>query len=252
MLTDMINVFRKHSIPYHIVRIVPFLHEIDGSTPKVENPVVVCGSIGIHVLAQKNNWATGLYFSDDLNCVEYKKHLGDLFLNSDAEFCMVSEVAKHFDKFQDDEEIFIRPSRDSKEFSGLTITKNKYESWLQNMRDIGYLRKNDFEVMLLKPKALGREWRCILIDKKVIEISQYRTQYAKKKEWVDITTHLDIVEIAEQAANKFYPVAVAVIDIAETNDGLKVIEYNTFNSAGLYACNVENIILSVNKYIEEK
>jgi len=44
---------------------------------------------------------------------------------------------------------------------------------------------------------------------------------------------------------------VFVMDIAQTYDGLKVIEYNTFNSAGLYACDVGNIIDGINNFLQE-
>jgi hypothetical protein len=64
----------------------------------------------------------------------------------------------------------------------------------------------------------------------------------------------EVEELVMQAHAKFQPAAVYVIDIAQvTIDGemsYKVIEYNTFNSAGLYACDVGRIIDDVNAYVE--
>lgn len=45
---------------------------------------------------------------------------------------------------------------------------------------------------------------------------------------------------------------VYVMDIGETINGYQVIEYNTFNSAGLYMCNVGNIINSINRFIKSQ
>jgi hypothetical protein len=41
-----------------------------------------------------------------------------------------------------------------------------------------------------------------------------------------------------------------VIDIAQVGNEYKVIEYNTFNSAGLYACDVAKIINDINKLVD--
>jgi hypothetical protein len=36
------------------------------------------------------------------------------------------------------------------------------------------------------------------------------------------------------------------------DDELKVIEYNGFNSAGLYACDVGNVVDAINEYVEKE
>lgn len=43
---------------------------------------------------------------------------------------------------------------------------------------------------------------------------------------------------------------VFVIDIAEIEAGLKVVEYNTFNTAELYACDLAAVAEAVSTYVE--
>ena len=55
-----------------------------------------------------------------------------------------------------------------------------------------------------------------------------------------------------QAVDRFQPAPVFVIDVAETDSGEKIIEYNTFNSSGFYFCDVGQIIDSVNAFVETR
>lgn len=59
----------------------------------------------------------------------------------------------------------------------------------------------------------------------------------------------EVIEFAERCAEIHSPAPVFVMDIGyHQNNGeecFRVIEYNTFNSAGLYDCGVGNIIDSI-------
>jgi hypothetical protein len=56
------------------------------------------------------------------------------------------------------------------------------------------------------------------------------------------------VEDAARAAHARYaPAPVYVVDIAEHQGDFRVVELNTFNSADLYACEVERVIDDVTR-----
>lgn len=242
---QMVEHFKDKNIPYHIVKVIPFIHEIDGKVPDVTNPCVVYGSIGTQKLAQKHGWTPGVWTNDQFNEKVLIDKLGVHSLNRNSTFLMLSEV--HTLRGILSDSIFIKPNTDTKEFAGQVIRNDEFMSWYKNMIDIGYLETDDFEVMVSYPKKLGMEWRLVIVDGKVCECSIYKQYQIVKSER---QMNPEVIEFAEKCVKLHNPADVFVMDIAQTEDGLKVIEYNTFNSAGLYACDVTNIIDTINKSLD--
>lgn len=246
---EMVETFKKYNIPYDIVRVIPFIHEIDGKKPTIsENEkVVVYGSIGTQKLAIKHNWFPGVWTSDNFS--ETKMNLpDDKKLNSDFISMKLSEV---WDKFLVSKEFgfefFIKPNTDTKEFAGTVMEREEFQLWLYDMNSIGYLENNDFEVVICEPKHVSQEYRFVVVDGKISSGSLYKNfgrAYMDKK--IDPEAELFVNQLCK--INN--PADVYVIDVGMTHDGYKVIEYNTFNSAGLYLCDVEKIILDINKFVE--
>jgi hypothetical protein len=240
----MMEHFRQRGVEHHVVRIIPFVHEIEGRVPDVNGPCVVYGSIGIQKLADRHGWSPGVFPvpTEDEAAIA----LGDLYLNSDAMMMKMSEVEAYLAKTITGEEVFIKPDTDTKEFAGQVIDAAQFSSWYAGMIDSGYLDGNDFYVVVSSPKKLGCEWRVVVVDGKIVTSSLYRQWGMVKAE-----EHIlpEVVEVVMAAHAKLVPGPVYVIDIAQHGDEFKVIEYNTFNSAGLYECNVEAIIDAVSEYV---
>ncbi len=55
----------------------------------------------------------------------------------------------------------------------------------------------------------------------------------------------DIAKYTEDRINEWHPLDAFVIDIADTEDGFKIVEINTLNSCGYYACDVQQLVLSL-------
>lgn len=241
----MVAHLSARSIPYHVVKIVPFVHEISGPSPVIapDEKVIIYGSIGIQVLARRNGWKPGVFSV----CTEEetRTHLGDLYLNADLTRMMISEVASYAATKQD--KFFIKPDTDTKEFAGEIMAAESFLPWYDNMRKIGYLEDHDFPVVLSSPKPLGCEWRVVVVDGKISSYSLYR-------QWQSVMPEHHILPEVEalvmEAHARFSPAPVYVIDVCQVGDEFKVIEYNAFNSAGLYECEVEKIIDDVTAYVE--
>jgi hypothetical protein len=242
---QMVDHFKVRGIPYHVVRIIPFLHEIDGPTPCVTGPVVVYGSIGIQKLADANGWHPGVFAIPTE--AETQAALGDLYLNADLKRMLMSEVEGYLIHMGDT--AFIKPDTDTKEFAGQIIESLEFKSWYDGMKDSGYLDGNDFPVVVSSPKKLGCEWRVVVVNGKISSSSLYR-QYGIVKPERHIIPEVEAIVMA--AHERFQPADVYVIDIAQLGDEFKVIEYNTFNSAGLYACSVIDIIDDINNFIRDQ
>lgn len=256
----MIAHFEARGIPYETVRIIPFAHTVEGKTPALTGPVVVYGSIGIQKLADAQGW-TCFHNSETFSSSAYKV-LGDLFLNHDTLIMPLSDVLLRLDELPDP--FFIKPDGDYKEFAGQVISKADFTTWLENMNSIGYLADNNFDVAVAPVKELACEWRVVVVDGKISSASLYKNAIWPGMPAKPVSeVPAEVRSVVEAAHALHAPAPVYVIDIAEvytepmlslTRTGLtqiahKVIEYNTFNSAGLYACDVAKIIDDVNTYM---
>lgn len=242
---DMVDHFKAHEIPYHVIRVIPFVHEIDGKVPQIVGPAVAYGSIGIQKVAARHGWRPGV-FTGDFSTSAYKK-LGKLFVNHDAVILPFNDVAGYLERENwVGDEIFIKPNDDNKAFAGEVMPISEFVAWRQGLISIGYLDNLDFEVAVASPKKLGCEWRVVVVDGRVVTSSLVRQYGVVKPERHSLQ---EVDEIVYDAARLYRPAPVYVADVAETEDGFKILEYNTFNSAGLYACDVGAIIDSINDFV---
>jgi hypothetical protein len=253
----MVEHFKKTNTPYHTVRIIPFVHEIEGKVPEVDGPVVVYGSIGSQKLAHKQGWTPGIFgdpkvFSES----NAERNLGPLYLNWGQFKSKIKQFGENLDAWshlmvplgeEPATEFFIKPNTDTKEFAGTVMSFEEFKPWYENMLSIGYLEENDFWIVFSRPKKLACEWRVVVVDGKISSSSLYR-QYGIVKAERHIIPEVEAVVM--EAHELYQPAPVYVIDIAQWGDTYKVIEYNTFNSAGLYDCDVAKIIDDINSYVD--
>ena len=242
---EMLAHLKRRGLPHHVVRMIPFIHNIDGVVPQVSGPVVVYGSIGVQKLAVEQGWIPGVFAGPDVSTTAYKA-LGDLFLNADAVAMRLSEVATWLPTYAE-ETFFIKPNGDNKEFAGAVMTRQAFLDWDSKMRDISYLEDSDVEVIVARPRKLGCEWRVVVVDGRIVTASLYRQDGMVKAERHMIPP----VEAAVyEAHRRFAPAPAYVVDIAQVEDDYRVVEYNTLNSAGFYACDVGAIIDAVTAMVE--
>ena len=241
---DFINYFNNNDICYHVIRIVPFIHKIEGYIPNPEGNVIGYGSMCIPFVFKENNW-NGVWCSDCLSEMNVMKGYGKDYLNHDQHRMLMKDVS---DYIKDVDEFFIKPDGDTKEFAGLVMKSSHYNDWLEDLLKIGYLEHINFYVVVSVPKQIKNEWRIVVVDGKISDFSIYRQNGHLKPER-KITQ--EVVNFTKDMIKKYNPLDVYVIDISETPDGYKVIELNCFNSAGLYKCCVDNIIKDVNVFMDK-
>lgn len=107
--------------------------------------------------------------------------------------------------------------------------------------------------MLIAPfKSLGREWRAFVVDYELISISQYAEVGVHKRSSIvpDVAS-----EFVSKSIQTYAPAPCFVIDIAEElsedSPNLRVVEFNSINSSGLYECDAAKIVNAVSEYILE-
>jgi|CXWL01.1.fsa_nt_gi hypothetical protein len=204
--------------------------------------VVAYGSKSVIPLATRREWSPGVWTGAEFDFEVVQRALGDAFLNADALPTVLEKVVtvardRGLDRF------FVRPANDDKSFAGMTSTIDAFPGWLKRMVDTGYLDGLDIPVMVASPKELPREWRFVVAGGEPIASSLYREGGARR---LEARTPKRVDSFAREAAARYAPAPVFVMDVAETGDGvLSVVELNAFNSAELYACDISRVVAAV-------
>jgi hypothetical protein len=255
---SLVEQLERQNTPHVITKLRHFDHEFD---PPVEAPpgrVWCCGSGAMQKQAIKHGWTPGYIAAPDYDV--YTKILGDRVLNHDQ---IITTLRRVPDVLGDRQAVFIRPLNDSKSFTGQVMDRvelldwvNKIESLHEIPNTFSTLAPHD-QVVLSSPKTIYSEHRFYVVDGYPVTGSMYKqgTRVVYKE-----NTDQELWNFAGQCAEEIaFPGNVTLcmrkaptgpctfaLDVAVTPDGLKVIELNSLNSAGFYACDMGKYINAVN------
>jgi hypothetical protein len=230
---------------YIEIDIVPFERSVVGGDPIIDGPIVVHGSTAIFDVVERNNWNPGVFRiykeSDTLAAI------GDHYLNHDMKVLDVEEVVSYVQS-QGMEFFFAKPDRDLKSFDGTVFDAEKFPFFMERVKQYANYHP-DTKVCVSSIKHPEVEWRFVIVEGKVVAFSQYRVNRR-----LDIRNQTEkfAVDFAEYIASFASPSDVFVMDVCKIGREYKVIEYNTFNCSGLYACNVYETVDAINHYVEKK
>jgi hypothetical protein len=226
--------------PHAVVHLRPFIHEIEPDI-EIQGPVFVCGSTGMRRVARRKKWTPG-YFDDNLDYRLLMKHYDQRLLNHDAaivrmrDACMRGPIA------------FVRPVSDDKQFAGQLMTHAEFAEWQQRLIALDgestySTLSGDDLIVMASPKTLYSEYRFYVVDRQVVTGSLY-----KRGDRVHYDAQVDerVRDFAQACADTWCPNRAFCLDVAETPDGLKVLEINAINSSGFYACDMGKFVHAIN------
>ena len=231
----------EEAVPYTMVDVIPFLHELEPDI-QIEGPVMVWGAITLGHIARAKGWKPGIFQNENFSMrVLHEKLMGHC-LNDDAEYCTFGELK--FDGLR-----FCRPVYDTKSFTGAVLHGEEVEAWKERVIPLsndGFISlRSDTEVMHSSPKNLEVEARFFVVDGKIITGSTYRT-YGRQRMYqiVDGTNPVmkPLMDFAQEMVDLWQPDVAFVLDVGQSEGKLKVIEINTLNSAGFYACDMRAVV----------
>jgi hypothetical protein len=235
--------------PYVPIQLIPFSNELP-KMPEVDGKFVLYGRTTLMLNAYSDDfWKNGLFFNPDFFTPEcYKKHWGDMMLNSDAFVVKLRDIPKirsnELSHMSLDSEFFIRPNDDLKLFQSGVVTLEDLIKMPDNATDDPSEPVNlNTEISISSVKNIDREWRLIIVDKKFISGSEYIPE-------VKSFVPAEVIDFAEKAAEIWTPAPVFVMDIAFDGSSFKIIECNCFNGSGFYASDLDLIVRVVSKYVE--
>lgn len=256
----MVSAFERQSVPYEMVKIIPFSDELPEIEP-YDGPIIAYGTTTLlRNVDREQCWYPGMWYDSLLfkPFVWGTYHYPDIWLNSKARFFILQEFREIKKEFRKHGRLFIRPNSDLKLFDGGVFDFYEFEKWYERL-EIG-IETGTYKILDKKTEILTApvvpivtEWRYVICDHKVIAGSRYkwngRLFQSSKAEHMDDGAN----ELAQQIAERRWQMSeVYVADICQTQRGYKMIELNTFNAAGLYDCDVMSVIHHVSEQAEKQ
>lgn len=140
---------------------------------------------------------------------------------------------------------FIKPSKDLKTFiPGILQPGDSIQNFIENSQ---HLKQYDHELALLSEvKKIFKEYRFFIVNKEVITGSQY-----KNGDIIEYSANIpnNIANIANEYAELYQPHDIFTMDLAETENGIKIVEYNCWNGSGLYHSDKNLLFKSVQNFL---
>lgn len=234
------------SYPHQFIELIPFSREITSNEELIGTDYIPYGSTLLTTLALDKKWK-GLYFDlENFNMRSAFRERSDML--NDGLVISVYEAEKYL-RLQD-RDIFVRPDLDLKHFSGQVMNSIECADWFKDamlfLPESGtYAMSPEMLVIIAEPKNILAEWRWFIVNGEIIDGSMYqnRCQLVKVHE-----TDKHVIKEAQKFADGWLPNMNCVMDLALTEHGLKVIEFNCINSSGFYNHDVNKIFKSLWEY----
>ena len=265
------NVFKEHhydeiirnlerlGLNYDIVRIFPFVDKIVNiddipdsfnvdDLPEYEpinkNKVWIFGSVKLARVAAGKDWAPGSMLNNNHDFMIYKNHYKENLLNCDSQIINFGNEI-----IWDTSEKFIRPTKDSKVFTGKVFDKEEWDNFVFYHSTNGHSNSltNNIELQVSSVKNINKEIRFWVIGGKIITGSQYRlgnqTLYNSYYE-------AEAEEFAQKMVDIFKLAEAFVIDVCLVDSMWKIVECNCINGAGFYNSNIQKMIIELENHFD--
>lgn len=230
----------RYDMRYSVHKVVPFVGELVPEPVLHDNNVICMGSYSMRHYAKKKGWVPGVFDLEPFNFKIQLEHWGDHMLNADSLVCRFEDASFT------DELMFVRPIEDSKVFAGAVFTKDEFETWQKKVvvleEDYGTSLTKDTLIQLSEPKVIHAEYRFWVVKGEIVTASLY-----KRGDLVIYSKHVDerFYDFVHERIAEWQPAAAFVIDVCETENGLKVVEIGTLNSCGFYAADLQRLVLAL-------
>ncbi len=233
-----------------------------------EDCVVFYGTLNLgRQLQKEKKWIPGVYCNfKNFYCHTYYSYWGKYLFNKDYMMLPMMELLRRKeeifnsslrsystnyeymdgDEIRHDNYIFIRPDSGAKPITGQLL---KYKDIEKEFKLFETYAGNNLEQIILlvsSPKPIMEEWRCVVVDRKVVAFSQY--QIIGKLN-IKRTIKPGALQLAEEIAKEEWQPDVAyTLDICRTTiDTYHLLEANSFSCSGLYLSDPESIVKEVSK-----
>lgn len=241
-IQDLYNAVWSEGYRARLEKAIPFSEEVP-DVPNDQRVIFYGATNWINEIYKRDKWYPGAFFNPESIFTLWNEKYGKHSLNYGADITTLEQ----FDETKYDEEIFVRPVSDQKEFAGTVIKSREIREWADKLQtDVPDFAKTP--IVVAKTCGISNEWRLFMVDGKVSSGSRYR-QHHKLSPSADIPHYVTV--FAEERAMEYSPCPVFVMDIGQSAN-LYVIEIGCFNSAGWYSSDIQKIVKDVSEYCISK
>jgi hypothetical protein len=244
----LIRAMEENEVPYCVVKIIPFSHELtwESGVPLPEStvPTMIWGMTCVEEVAGVRQWTPGVFKNENFDLRVIGERYGENMLNADAKFCRLGDIPAF------EGSAFIRPVHDTKSFTGALINGEDLRTWqdqLMQLKGEFTTLSLDTPVLYASPKKIDTECRFFVVDGKVITGSSYRVngRVLYKRVNADNPMCIPLREFAQRMVDQWQPVEAFVIDIGRVGQECKVIEINCLNSSGFYDSDMAAVVRAI-------
>lgn len=251
----LLSAIRDAGCPLTTVKVVPFvgdLEPIEGELPGSGDSAIVMGSYTLARVAHRHSWRPGSLIENLDFEIQDRKWPGWM-LNHGAVISRFDSVAFQRRPF------FLRPVHDTKAFTGFVCDWGYYEEWLASVKRLPETADpvNDplgvnlldlaTPVMACQKLDIHSETRVWVVGGRVVTASGYKTGTLKRYTPPNSVPGY-ITGFAQDRANEWCPNDAFVLDVAETDMGLRIVEINNLNSAGFYLGDMGALVRSLENF----
>lgn len=215
-------------------------------------PLILWGSVGFASWAHDRwNPQPGAFRSERLHAAQWLPIYGDLALNAGAVILTYAEFNAQRAELEArwGGPLFIKPADGGKLISGLVLEPGRplFDAHYHQFRRWTTPADN-YRLLIAPVLPLLAEWRFVIVTGQVITSSQYK-----------IGTELETAPGAPEGArlvaeaiarHSWQPADTYIADVAQTEDGYRLLELNTFGTAGLYDCDLDAVVKAVTPLAE--
>jgi hypothetical protein len=182
---------------------------------------------------------------DHLDCTTYYPHFENFLLNQHREIITgvgaIRDKRRLFAEFGNEGYVFARPTSLHKLFVGRLISENDFEAALAPTR-----YDPESRVVIAHPREIGREWRLVIARDEVVAGSQYAESGVKS-----VSPHCreEVYAFARAMLDevRWRPDELFMLDIAEADGRLHLVELNSFSCSWLYACDFARVVAAASE-----
>ena len=233
---NLTDILQRMDIPYSIHKVVPFVGELVPA-PNLDTDNVVCfGSYSMRHYAQKMGWTPGVFDLEPFDFQEQVKHWDTQLLNWGSEVITFGQANVRGHKF-------IRPTTDSKVFTGRVIDEEEFTDWQRKVcvlgEDDGSSLTKDTLIQVCPLIQIYAEYRFWVVKGKIVCASLYKR--GDKVIYSDVVDE-SYFDYVRQMIDIWQPHDAFCIDVCNSHLGPRIVEINTINSSGFYACNIPKLV----------
>jgi hypothetical protein len=204
--------------------------------------VIFRGTVSLlrHIEASRRWKPGGWCVFRNLACSTYYAHFGPFLLNREYTFLPIAEAFRLADslfaRYASGGQVFVRPDSVDKSFTGTLTDRSTFShKFFRTTFDPAAL------ILVAQAKKLSYEWRLIVANGKIIAGSQYRSADAREETpGCPDEVHHFAVTVLEKVA--WRPAPIFIMDICDSEDGLRLLELNSFGCSGHYLADLRTVV----------